>query len=64
MSGGIPNSNMRDPMRNAALSSQHTAYEHDRQKQPVSDRKRKMAYVAIGVICLFLVSVIALFFIL
>lgn len=64
MSGGIPNFNMRDPMRNAALSSQHTAYEHDRQKQPVSDRKRKWAYVAITVLCLFLVGIIALFFIL
>lgn len=54
----------RDPMRNAALNAQATNYEMNRDNTPVSDTKRKAAYVAIGILGAVLVGIIAMFFIL
>lgn len=54
----------RDPMRNAAFNTQFINYEQNRDNAPVSDTKRKAAYVAIGVLGAVLVAIIAMFFIL
>lgn len=54
----------RDPMRNAALSAQFINNEMNRDNAPVSNRKRKAAYVAMAALGLILVGIIALFFIL
>lgn len=54
----------RDPMRNAALSAQFTNYEQNRDNAPVSDAKRKAAYVAMSVLGAVIVGIIALFAIL
>lgn len=51
----------RDPMRNAALSAQFTNYEQTRDNAPVSDAKRKAAYVAMGILGAVIVGIIALF---
>lgn len=52
---------MRDPMRNAALNAQATNYEMNRVNAPVSDAKRKAAYVAMGVLGAVIVGIVALF---
>lgn len=54
----------RDPMRNAALNAQATNYEMNRDNAPVSDAKRKAAYVAMGVLGAVIVGIFALFAIL
>ena len=53
----------RDPMRNAALNAQAVNYELNRDAVPVSDAKRKAAYVAMGILSAALVGIVALFFI-
>ena len=54
----------RDPMRNAALAAQFEEQEQNRDNKPVSDGKRKAAYIAMSILALFLVGIIVLFFIL
>lgn len=56
---------MRDPMRNAGLSSQFMKYELDKEKEnaQISDRRRKIAYVVMGIAFAFIIAVVALFFI-
>lgn len=50
-------------MRNAALCAQFTKYEQDRENTCVSDRQRKIAYAVMGILIVFIIAVIALFWI-
>ncbi len=54
---------LRDPMRNAGLSSQFIDYENKRSSTPISDKQRKIAYVLLAILGMLLLGVIALFFI-
>ncbi|MDE6847440.1 MAG: hypothetical protein K2J99_16970 [Lachnospiraceae bacterium] len=55
---------IRDPMRNAGLSSQFIAYEQKRNNTSVSNKQRKLAYALMIVLGMFLFGIITLFFIL
>ena len=53
----------RDPMRNAAFATQFSNYEMNRDNAPVSDTKRKAAYVAMGILSAVIIGIVGLFFI-
>lgn len=52
-----------DPIRNAAFATQFSNYELNRDNAPVSDTKRKAAYVAMGILSAVIIGIVGLFFI-
>ncbi|MCM1243329.1 MAG: hypothetical protein NC314_10840 [Roseburia sp.] len=56
---------MQDPMRNAGLSSQFMKHEQDWEKEnaAVSGKKKKAAYVAMGIAAVFILAMVVLFFV-
>lgn len=52
-----------DPLRHAGVAAQMLDNENKRDNAPVSARQRKAAYVAIAALGIFLIGIVALFFI-
>lgn len=54
---------MQDPMRNAGLSAQFMKHEQDREKENavVSAKKKKAAYVVMGIAAAFIFVMLLLF---
>lgn len=57
--GGFQSST--DPMHNAAFTTQFESYELNRDNAPVSDTKRKAAYVAMGILSTVIIGIVGLF---
>ncbi len=60
--GGLGNHHpMRDLTHNVGICTKLMAHEYEKNKRPVSDRERKLGYVAIFFLTMVIVCIISLF---